>query len=95
MNKMCDICGNRYAEDTHHLVFGRGLRELADEDGLTISLCPDCHTMGSMALHKSNTAATLSKMLGQAIYERDQVATGKTVEEAREMFLRRYGRCWL
>ena len=94
-DKICDVCGNRYAEDTHHLIFGRGLRDLADEDHLLLNVCKNCHTLGMAAIHNNNTAATLSKMLGQAIYEKNQVASGKTMDEARRMFLERYGRSWL
>lgn len=80
--KICAICGKPDVE-IHHLVFGRGLRELADADSLTIPLCRECHK----AVHLNGTASTLSKMLGQAWYE-------KTVGD-RESFRKRYGRSYL
>lgn len=39
-------------------------------------------------------AEKLSKMFGQAIYERNKVAEGATIDEAREMFRKRYGQCY-
>lgn len=79
--KYCEICGRAYATDTHHLI-GGSTRKLCDEDGLTLAICRDCHEF----IHKYPTAATMSKMLGQAIYEKDHT---------REQFRRRYGRSWM
>lgn len=81
---ICAICG-RAKEETHHLVFGRGLRQLADEDKLTIPLCHDCHS----DIHMNGTAAALSKMLGQIYWEKEHP------EQTREDFRKRYGRSWL
>jgi len=83
--KICEICGYP-ADNTHHLIFGNGVRRLADRDGLTIDLCADCH----MELHGNGVASVLSKMLGQAIWERDNPG-----ETARDKFIARYGRSWL
>lgn len=93
--KYCAVCGKRIAEASHHLIFGRGLRELADQDGLYIPVCNDCHNMGRMCIHGHTAAEMLSKMLGQALWEKDKVAKGETPERARELFMGRYGRSWL
>lgn len=64
----CEICGKRQATDTHHLISGVSGRAICDMIGgeLLIRVCRNCHD----DIHKSNTAAKLSKMLGQALYER-------------------------
>lgn len=85
--EICNICG-RPAEAKHHLIFGRGLRDLADEDELFIHICNSCHNMGSILsrIHDNPMAEKLSKMLGQAIYEQ---------KYSREQFVKRYGRSYL
>lgn len=92
--KICSFCG-RPAECTHHLIFGSD-RKKADEDGLTIPLCDRCHNMGPLLdrIHDNPAAEKLSKMLGQTIYEKNKIQEGKTEEEARELFRKRYGRSW-
>lgn len=100
--KICAICG-RPAECVHHLIFGRGLRKLADEDYLVIDMCNHCHNMAQSTteqLHDNPMAEALSKMLGQALYERNYILKHMTVpfaddERPREKFRERYGRSYL
>lgn len=80
----CILC-NKPRTAIHHCVFGVGRRNLADEDGLTMPLCDSCHK----AIHQGKMQ-TLSKIIGQLLYERNKCAEGMTTEEARESFLRRY-----
>jgi len=85
----CILC-NRPRTAIHHCVFGVGRRNLADEDGLTMPLCDSCHK----AIHQGKMQ-TLSKIIGQLLYERNKCAEGMTVEEARESFRRRYFESYL
>lgn len=102
--ELCAICGRR-AEAEHHLIFGRGMRNLCDEDGLTIPICNHCHNMSTMSIHDHTSAEQLSKMLGQALFERRELIEAIKIfdeefaeymdSEARNRFLKRYGRGWL
>ncbi len=85
---ICFFCG-REAEAEHHLLFGSGIRQLAEQDGLKVPICNRCHTMGSIAerIHGNAMAEKLSKMLGQAMYE---IKIG-----TREEFRQRYGKSYL
>ena len=85
----CILCG-RPKEHIHHCVFGVAKRKLADQDGLTMPLCDSCHR----AIHQGKMQ-TLSKIIGQLLYERNKCAEGMTVEEARESFRRRYFESYL
>ena len=76
---ICFFCG-KPAECEHHLLFGNGIRELAEQDGLKVPACNKCHNMGKQT-------EKLSKMLGQAIYE-SKIGT-------REEFRKRYGKSYL
>jgi len=78
----CVFCGKQKKHD-HHLVYGRGIRPIADEDGLKVPICNACHA----EIHNNGIAGKLSKMLGQAVYE------GNIGD--REDFRRRYGRSYL
>lgn len=103
-NEYCAVCG-RAAEATHHLIFGRGYRNLAEEDGLKIPLCNYHHNFGNMGIHEHTAAEQLSKMLGQALFERNELLKALCIfdkdfsdfmnEEARKAFVKRYGRSWL
>lgn len=93
------------AECIHHCIFGRGLRELADEDGLWIPLMNCEHNMSSKGtinqIHGNPAAEKLSKMLGQMAWERQFVIDRYSQpfddigQEAREVFIQRYGKSWL
>jgi hypothetical protein len=84
--EICLICG-KPAECTHHLIFGTGLRQLADQDGLTIPLCNSCHNMGKDCIHGNHIAEALSKIIGQLQFEAEK--------GTREEFRARYGRSYL
>lgn len=49
----CAFCG-RPTTETHHLLIGPA-RKRADQDGLTLPVCSNCHTMAEplMSLHKN------------------------------------------
>ena len=93
------------AESTHHCIFGRGLRELADEDGLWIPLKNCEHNMSSKGtiyqIHGNPAAEKLSKMLGQIAWEKHWIAEKYSLPfsdieaEAREAFRARYGQSYL
>lgn len=85
----CILC-DKPRTAIHHCVFGVGRRNLADEDGLTMPLCDSCHK----AIHQGKMQ-TLSKIIGQLLYERNKCAEGMTTEEARVSFRRRYFESYL
>ena len=95
-NNCCIFCG-RPTEEEHHLLFGRGIRELAEEDGIKVPICDGCHTMNPVAqkIHNNTSAERLSKIAGQLAWEKHCVAAGESEENARELFLKRYGRSYL
>lgn len=86
-NRICIFCG-KPAECEHHLLFGNGVRELAEQDGLKVPACNECHNIGRVTgrIHDNIMAEKLSKMLGQAIYE---AKVG-----SREEFRARYGKSY-
>lgn len=94
--KYCAFCG-RPCETEHHLVFGRGLRKLSEEDGLKLTVCYSCHVSGHNGerVHNSPMAEKMSKMLGQMAYEKERALEGMGREAARESFRKRYGRSYL
>lgn len=93
----CEMCGNRYAECTHHLCFGNSNRALSDADLLTLKLCNSCHNMAikpADRIHGNIAAERLSKMLGQMMWERNYYKEGGS-KDAREEFIKRYGKAYL
>ena len=92
----CFFCGKPVDNSEHHLLFGNGFRNLAEEDGLKVDVCDTCHVIGEVTkrIHDNPMAEKLSKMLGQALYERNECAKGATLDDAREKFRKRYGRSY-
>ena len=76
----CRLCG-RPSTDTHHLMNGAN-RHLADEDGLVIRLCRNCH----VRVHSDAKLMNQLRAEAQTIYE-----TTHTHEE----WMARYGRNYL
>lgn len=105
-SEICIFCG-RQSEAEHHLIFGTAGRELSEKDGLKIPVCNNCHNMGQKLcrIHENPMAERLSKMLGQAIWEKEWIlANGpydaksdsqQESKKAREAFRKRYGRSYL
>lgn len=85
----------------HHCVFGRGMRELAEQDGLWIPVLDREHNMSSKGtinqIHENPAAEKLSKMLGQVAWEKEYYRKKLNMEddEAREAFRKRYGISYL
>lgn len=97
-------------ECVHHCLFGVGMRELADSDGVWIPLLNREHNASSNGtiyqIHGNPAAEKLSKMLGETAWQLEYLAKelskanpDKTKDEwrneARTAFARRYGRNWL
>ena len=98
-NEICVFCG-KPKNCSHHLISGKGLRKLADEDSLIIPCCDLHHNLASKPedkIHENPRAEDLSKMLGQVCWEKHYIALKCEIpfddleEEAREKFRERYG----
>lgn len=87
----------------HHLIFGNGMRQLADNYGLTIPLTNKEHNLSSKGtiyqIHGNPPAEKLSKMLGQVAFEKEyyrKLVCGKNdVDPAREEFRKIFGKSYL
>lgn len=99
----CEMCG-AVADCEHHLIFGRGMRALAEADWIKIPICNKCHNLGKLEerIHENPPAEKLSKKLGQMLWERNyiaeayEMATGESIKkEARREFMNRYGRSFI
>jgi hypothetical protein len=112
MNKSIVTDFNNYSvfsgspkECDHHLIYGTGLHELADEDHLTIPLLNREHNLSPKGtiyqIHGNPAAEKLSKIAGQLAWERQylinkyQLPFDDLGDEAREAFRNRYGRSYL
>lgn len=92
--QICILCGWRFAQHTHHLICGTSGRKFSDKYGLTVPLCAICHN----ELHKSGVAVMLSKMLGQAIWEKNYYKDlyynlNRDEDEARDRFRELHDDC--
>lgn len=78
----CEICGQYGYLETHHLIFGNGLRDLSDRYKLTARVCRNCHTR----IHNDKELMEWSKKKGQKIFEKSNT---------RVDFIRIFGRDYL
>ena len=99
------VFSNKPAEARHHCLFGRGIRELAEKDGVWIPLLNCEHNMSPKGninqIHGNPAAEKLSKMLGQMAWEKQYIIDKYELpfeginDEAREAFIARYGKSYL
>ena len=61
---LCFLCGKHVETQTHHCLHG-SRRGLADKYGLTVHLCPSCHT----ALHDTGRCDRELEVLAQWAFE--------------------------
>ena len=73
---VCYRCGSNAWLEHHHLFNGQAYRHKADEDGLWIWLCRDCHAY----LHTHSLELQKYKELGQKMYEQ-KIGTHEEVME--------------
>lgn len=94
----CIFCG-KPTKTQHHLLFGRGIRTLAESDGIKVPVCDNEHNMagGTLQIHDNPIAEKLSKMVGQLAWEKEYYKNqfDLTGDPAREAFRRRYGKSYL
>ena len=49
---ICYLCKGRATEE-HHCIYGTANRKLSEKYGLKIYLCPYCHRISKLAVHKN------------------------------------------
>ena len=82
-SEQCYICGRMYGLEKHHCIHGNGRRQLADEDGLIVYLCFECHRK----LHDKGWHDHDLQFVAQVYYEA-KIGT-------REQFRERYGKSYI
>lgn len=50
---ICFACGRSGHTETHHIIYGTGMRAISDREGLTCYLCRECHR-GTNGVHGKN-----------------------------------------
>lgn len=79
----CYICERRCATHLHH-IYGGANRKISDREGLTVYLCPECHT-GTHGVHRNKELMDYLHRLGQIEYEHTH-----TREEFMQLFGKNY-----
>ena len=90
----CYFCGKKFGLCRHHCLHGRGIRKLAEEDGLWIWICDSCHNMTNESVHldPEHKKDKFLQHLAQETLIKQYMKQGYPEDVAREMFLSRYGR---
>ena len=94
--KTCFLCGRTAYTERHHIFSGTANRKLSEEDGLVVDLCPDCHNRPPNGVHFNKDNMHRLHVHGQRIWEMGKIVNdGMTDEQAREAFIKRYGKNYL
>lgn len=94
--KTCFLCGRTAYTERHHIFGGTANRRLSEQDGLVVDLCPDCHNRPPNGVHFNKDNMHRLHVHGQRIWEMGKIVNdGLTDEQAREAFIKRYGRNYL
>lgn len=89
----CYRCGVHGSTQRHHIMYGVANRRLAEEDGLWVYLCLDCHNIPPDGVHFNPKNDLWLKRVGQQAYEQKLSQNG--VEDVRGAFIKRYGKSYL
>ena len=94
--KTCFLCGRTAYTERHHIFSGTANRKLSEEDGLVVDLCHSCHNEPPNGVHFNKDNMHRLHVHGQRIWEMGKIVNdGMTDEQAREAFIKRYGRSYL
>lgn len=75
---------------------GTANRRLSEQDGLVVDLCPDCHNRPPNGVHFNKDNMHRLHVHGQRVWEMGKIVNdGMTDEQAREAFIKRYGKNYL
>ena len=88
----CFLCGKYAHTERHHIFGGYANRKLSEQDGLVVYLCRCCHNEPPNGVHFNKERMDALRRYGQTVYENNLIADGKTRQEARTAFIKRYGK---
>ena len=91
--RCCHYCGTPYAE--RHEAFGGSNRQFSIEDGFQVDLCPNCHRRFHEKDEWGKEESLKWKIHFQGKYENKLTETGITEDQARTLFISRYGRNYI
>lgn len=90
----CYMCG-RYGPTEKHHVFGGANRAHSEKDKLYVHLCHACHNEPPDGVHFNKSRRRWLQAIAQEEYEKQKIEQGHTPEEARALFMQRYGRSYI
>ena len=93
--KTCFLCGRTAYTERHHIFSGTANRKLSEEDGLVVDLCHSCHNEPPNGVHFNKERMAELHKIGQQLWENIQTAKGMSHDEARQAFIKRYGRNYI
>lgn len=97
---ICFVCGRIGRTHLHHIFYGQKQHKIADKEGLTVYLCPECHE-GTNGVHGKNgaklnfTLKEIAQEAWEAKYKESYPYKNHAEEAAREAFIRMMGKNYL
>ena len=93
---ICYICGCNQGRERHHCLHGTANRQKAEEHGLWVWLCHECHRTGKWSVHKCVATDVMLEKDAQSIWEMKYVIKNdSTPEEARMAFMDIFGKSYI
>lgn len=85
-SERCFLCGWKTPLEAHHIFHGTARRRLADEDGMIVYICRECHREVHEAEDREHDESL--KAMGEMVWCRYY---GKTIDD----FIKRYGKNYI
>lgn len=82
----CALCKHEGFVHIHH-AFEGGRKKRAEKYGLLVQLCPNCHTLSDVSVHRCRDTELKIKRAAQRKFERES--------GTREEFIKIFGRSYL
>ena len=82
----CYVCGRVEGLHRHHVFYGRQFRNLAEQDGAWVYLCPRHHNMSDSGVHFDKALDLRLKREAETVLR---------ASRGNDWFMERYGRSWL
>lgn len=87
-NKECFICKTKKSLHSHHIFFGKGCRQLSEEHGLKIWLCPMHHVGSKNGVHFNKSFDNELKSMAEQVWL-------ETNSKTKDDFIKVFGKNYL
>lgn len=92
----CYLCGQNNGFERHHCIHGTANRQIAEQEGLWVYLCHECHRSGKHSVHGCKSTDLMIEQDAQSVWETQYIIKNNaTQEEARTAWIKLFGKSYI